>query len=59
MQIPEHMQPQEAPVASAQAASSSGVKHDGLVPAACEQTSGERQVDRAPQPQRNTPRIWV
>jgi hypothetical protein len=59
LQIREHMQPQEAPVASAQAASSCGVRHDGLVPAACEATRDERQVDRAPQPQHNRPRIWV
>ncbi|MFL9910123.1 hypothetical protein [Paraburkholderia sp. RL17-337-BIB-A] len=62
LQIREHMQPLETPPASAQPASTCGVTRDGLVPAACEPTRGERQqVERAPQPQpqHNAARIWV
>ncbi|MFL9902012.1 hypothetical protein PQR71_28360 [Paraburkholderia fungorum] len=62
LQIREHMQPLEAPPASAQTASSCGVTHDGLVSAACEPTRSERrQVERAPQPQaqHNAARLWV
>ncbi|MFM0204565.1 hypothetical protein PQR53_32520 [Paraburkholderia fungorum] len=59
LQIREHMQPLEAPAASAQAASSCGITRDGLVPAACEPTRSERQVERAPQLQHSAARIWV
>jgi hypothetical protein len=60
MQIREQVQVREAPSANAQATSPScGVMHDGLVPAACEPTRDERQVERAPQPQRNAPQVWV
>ncbi|WP_168790279.1 hypothetical protein [Paraburkholderia aromaticivorans] len=60
MQIREHVLAQEAPSSNAQATSPScGVTHDGFVPAACEPTRDKRQVDRAPQPQRDAPQIWV
>jgi hypothetical protein len=55
LQIREHMQVTGTPVASARAASSCGVAHDGLVPASCEPTRGERTQE----PQRNATRIWV
>ncbi|MFM0169610.1 hypothetical protein [Paraburkholderia sediminicola] len=60
MQIREHLQVPEAPSSNAQAMSPScGVTHEGFVPAACEPTRDERQVDRAPQPRRNAPQGWV
>lgn len=59
LQIRQHMQPLEAPVASAPAASSCGITHDGLVPAACEPTRSERQVERGPRLQHSAPHIWV
>ena len=61
LQIREHMQVQEAPVASAQASASCGVARDGVMPAGCEQTPtrSERQGERASQPQRNAMHIWV
>ncbi|TDY21622.1 hypothetical protein B0G81_1850 [Paraburkholderia sp. BL6665CI2N2] len=60
MQIREHVLAQETPVSQAQATSPScGLTHDGLVSAACEATRDKRQVDRAPQPQRNAPQVWV
>ncbi|MFM0627086.1 hypothetical protein [Paraburkholderia xenovorans] len=60
MQIREHVQVQATPSSNAQAMSPScGVTHDGFVPAACEPTRDERRVDRAPQPPRNAPQVWV
>jgi hypothetical protein len=60
MQIREHVPVQEASTSKAQATSPScGVRHDGFVPAACEPTRDERQVERAPQPQRKAPQVWV
>lgn len=60
MQIREQVQAPQAPSPNAQATSRScGVTHDGFVPAACEPTRDERQMDRAPQPQRNAPPVWV
>ncbi|MFM0391600.1 hypothetical protein [Paraburkholderia phytofirmans] len=60
LQIREHVLAQQAPASQAQATSPScGSTHDGLVSAACEPTHDKRQVDRAPQPPRNTSQIWV
>ncbi|MFM0237543.1 hypothetical protein [Paraburkholderia phytofirmans] len=60
IQIREHVLAQETPASNAQAVSPPcGVTHQGLVPAACEPTREKRQVDRAPQPQRSAPQIWV
>ncbi|PRX30694.1 hypothetical protein B0G75_106134 [Paraburkholderia sp. BL18I3N2] len=60
MQIREHVLVQETPASNAQAASPPcGAMHEGLVPAACEPTREKRQVDRAPQPQRSAPQVWV
>lgn len=63
LQIREHMLPHEAAATGTQTAVSCDIKHDGLVPAGCEPTRGERPVGRAPQesPQEshNVPRMWV
>ncbi|MFM0643512.1 hypothetical protein PQR14_04220 [Paraburkholderia bryophila] len=60
MQIREHLLQHETPPASMQNMSATcGAMHEGLVPAGCEATGDNRQVDRAPVPPHDAPRIWV
>ncbi|WCM24601.1 hypothetical protein NDK50_27770 [Paraburkholderia bryophila] len=60
MQIREHLLQHETPPASMQNMSAAcGAMHEGLVPAGCEATGDNRQVDRAPLAPHDTPRIWV
>ncbi|MFM0598339.1 hypothetical protein [Paraburkholderia dilworthii] len=60
MQIREHFVQHETTPASMQNMSAScGAMHEGLVPAGCEATGDHRQVDRAPVPSHDAPRIWV
>ncbi|MFM0736197.1 hypothetical protein PQQ51_02975 [Paraburkholderia xenovorans] len=58
LQIREHTLPQDAP-SSATPALACGAAHDGLVPAGCEPTRGERETDRAQKQARGAQRIWV
>jgi hypothetical protein len=63
LQIREHMRVEEAPVAGAQAASSCGIAHDGLMAARCQRqqthTVGGRRDDRALRLPHRAVRIWV